>query len=99
MAINTTNLTTPNNFYEVAVAVNQLNGELIGILLVVGVLSISFLVLASKNNFTSSATASMTFATIVGILLAVAQLSSWFYVVMMVVITGGLIAIVLTKSK
>ncbi len=87
---NTTNLTNADTVFDVAVAVNQASGDVIGLFLVLGTVLVSFLVLTDRNqNFSGSIVASLFLGTSVGFFMNLAGLFATNWLVMMIVLLAG----------
>jgi len=85
---NLTNITDANNIYETVVAVNQLSNGIFGLILIASVFLILFFSL--KTEDTENAFISSSFiTTIISIIMVFINLSSWYMVMLPLVIFIG----------
>jgi hypothetical protein len=85
---NLTNITDANNIYETVVAVNQLSNGIFGLILIASVFLILFFSL--KTEDTENAFISSSFiTTILSIIMVFINLSSWYMVMLPLVIFIG----------
>ncbi len=86
--INTTNLTNSNTPYDVIFAGNQITGEVIGIMFMLGFIVAVFFSLNSRFRTSSSLFATFFSASLLGTLFTITGLFSGAYLLMLITITA-----------